>query len=266
MIASGVVFEIGLFAASARGTLVAFAIAAGLLGLCEAGFWTTVVELGAPFGGTAAGMMNTGGNAGGTLSPFLTPLFSGWLTTHYGPDLGWRLSLAIAGVIVVAGAALWLGVSPPVDSDGKPVSPDKVLREGSGADIIAAIRKALEALTFVERPVVRAGADARRVFRAAVSRLEDVCPELDVCSFILEVEEDEASQQWLASIGLPQFASAGAGSVIWSERNRVISSEITANAIGTAGIVSRSMSLWKGRSEPSDIGDSPAAMSDNGDL
>ena len=115
MIASGLVFEIGLFAPVLRHA-VCVRVAAGLLGLCEAGFWTTVVELGAPFGGTAAGMMNTGGNAGGTLSPFLTPLFSGWLTVHYGPDLGWRLSLAIAGVIVVAGAALWLGVSPPVDS------------------------------------------------------------------------------------------------------------------------------------------------------
>ena len=55
MIASGSVFELGLLAPSAQGTLVAFVVAAALLGLCEAGFWTTVVELGGPFGGTAAG-------------------------------------------------------------------------------------------------------------------------------------------------------------------------------------------------------------------
>jgi MFS transporter, ACS family, D-galactonate transporter len=120
MIASGLVFELGLFAPTAQGTLIAFVVAAGLLGLCEAGFWTTVVELGDPFGGTAAGLMNTGGNAGGTLSPYLTPLFSGWLTAHFGADLGWRLSLAIAGAVVIAGAALWCGVSPPGDSDPKP--------------------------------------------------------------------------------------------------------------------------------------------------
>ena len=53
----------------AQMTLLAFTVSAGLLGLCEAGFWTSVVELGSPFGGTAAGLMNTGGNAGGTLSP-----------------------------------------------------------------------------------------------------------------------------------------------------------------------------------------------------
>ena len=117
MIGSGLVFDVGLLAPTAQGTLVAFVVAAGLLGLCEAGFWTTVVELGHPFGGTSAGLMNTGGNAGGTLSPYLTPLCSGWLTAHFGPDLGWRLSLAIAGAIVIAGAALWCGVSPPGDAD-----------------------------------------------------------------------------------------------------------------------------------------------------
>jgi MFS transporter, ACS family, D-galactonate transporter len=119
MIASGSVFELGLIAPSAQGTLVAFVVAAALLGLGEAGFWTTVVELGGPFGGTAAALMNTGGNAGGTLSPYLTPLFSAFFVTHYGNDLGWRLSLAIAGAIVVAGAALWWGVNPPVESDQK---------------------------------------------------------------------------------------------------------------------------------------------------
>ena len=94
MIASGVVFELGLLAPDARITLAAFTLSAGLLGLCEAGFWTTVVELGHPFGGTAAGLMNTGGNAGGTCRP-LTPLL-GVLRRH-GPELGWRLSLGSRG-------------------------------------------------------------------------------------------------------------------------------------------------------------------------
>ena len=129
MIASGSVFELGLLAPNAQGTLIAFVVAAAMLGLCEAGFWTTVVELGGPFGGTAAGLMNTGGNAGGTLSPYLTPLFSTFFVTHYGNDMGWRLSLAIAGAVVVAGAALWWGVNPPVDSHLK-MSPNSPSREG----------------------------------------------------------------------------------------------------------------------------------------
>jgi MFS family permease len=118
MIASGVVFELGLLAADARTTLTAFTLSAGLLGLCEAGYWTTVVELGRPFGGTAAGLMNTGGNAGGTLSPYLTPVLSGFFAAHYGPELGWRLSLGVAGVIVIAGAAFWWGLEPDRSPDG----------------------------------------------------------------------------------------------------------------------------------------------------
>jgi ACS family D-galactonate transporter-like MFS transporter len=116
MIASGVAFELGLLAPDARLTFAAFTLSAGLLGLCESGFWTTVVELGRPFGGTAAGLMNTGGNAGGTLSPVLTPLLSAFFATRYGPDLGWRLSLGVAGIVVIAGAAFWWGVE--ADSSG----------------------------------------------------------------------------------------------------------------------------------------------------
>ena len=116
MIASGVVFEIGVFAPHPQATLVAFVIAAALLGMCEAGFWTTVVELGGPYGGTAAGLMNTGGNAGGTLSPYLTPLFSGYFAARHGTDLGWRLSLAVAGVVLIAGAVVWWGINPADDS------------------------------------------------------------------------------------------------------------------------------------------------------
>jgi MFS transporter, ACS family, D-galactonate transporter len=110
MITSGVAFELGLLAPNARTTMAAFTLSAGLLGLCEAGYWTTVVELGRPFGGTAAGLLNTGGNAGGALSPYLTPVLSAFFAAHFGPDLGWRLSLGIAGVVVIAGAAFWCGI------------------------------------------------------------------------------------------------------------------------------------------------------------
>jgi hypothetical protein len=126
-----------------------------------------------------------------------------------------------------------------------------VLQEGTGADLIAAIREAPRALTFISVPWSMPERRARQVFRVAASRLEEMGPELGIRFFILAVDEDEASQHWLASIGLPQFASAGAGSIVWSERDRVISSEISASAIGSAGIIARTMSLWRGPSEPS---------------
>ena len=76
MFASGGVFEMGLLVSNPQATLAAFILSAAFLGLCEAAFWTTAVELGGRYGGTAAGLMNTGGNAGGAISPYLTPAMS----------------------------------------------------------------------------------------------------------------------------------------------------------------------------------------------
>lgn len=117
MLLSGLVFELGLLSPDARTTVIAFMISAALVGVCEGVFWTSVVELGGRFGGTAAGLMNAGGNAGGTLSPYLTPLLGTLFAQSYGPDLGWRLSLATAGAIVIVGAGLWLGVAPAAEKD-----------------------------------------------------------------------------------------------------------------------------------------------------
>jgi MFS family permease len=112
MIGSGAVFELGLLAPNPHVTLVAFTIAAGLIGACEGAFWTTGVELGGRYGGTTGALMNAGGNLGGTLSPYVTPLLGGIFAEHYGEDAGWRMGLAVAGGIVIAGAVLWCGVRP----------------------------------------------------------------------------------------------------------------------------------------------------------
>jgi MFS family permease len=120
MFASGLVFEAGLVAGSPKATLAAFVVSATLLGACEASFWTTVVDLGGRLGGTAAGLMNTGGNAGGTLSPYVTPLLSRILADRYGAELGWRLSLAVAGVIAFLGGLLWWSVR--VEKENREIS------------------------------------------------------------------------------------------------------------------------------------------------
>ncbi len=124
MFASGVVFELGLLASRPGATIAAFVFSAALLGLCEAAFWTTAVELGGPYGGSAAGLMNTGGNAGGAISPYLTPLLSDLIARQYGADMGWRLALAVAGVIVFAGGGLWLFIHPakPAEKNAGPES------------------------------------------------------------------------------------------------------------------------------------------------
>jgi MFS family permease len=117
MIGSGLAFELGLFMHDFGSLATLFMLSAGMLGMSEGAFWTTVVELGAPHGGFAASLMNTGGNLGGLLSPVATPalslLFAGW----YGDALGWRLSLAVAGAISVLGALLWAGVDVRKQND-----------------------------------------------------------------------------------------------------------------------------------------------------
>jgi MFS transporter, ACS family, D-galactonate transporter len=127
MIASGLVFELGAMSTDSHVMVAAFTCSAGLLGICEAAFWTTIVELGSPRGGLAAGLMNMGGNAGGLLSPVVTPWLSErlgatpWLSERfgalYGDGVGWRASLGVAGAISVIGALLWLGVKSLPESE-----------------------------------------------------------------------------------------------------------------------------------------------------
>jgi sugar phosphate permease len=125
MVASGVVFELGLLGSDSRVMVTAFTISAALLGMCEGAFWTTAVELGRSRGGLAAGMMNMGGNAGGFLSPIATPWLGEYFGRHLGTAIGWRASLAVAGAISVVGALMWLGVHSgpqelPVDEMSNP--------------------------------------------------------------------------------------------------------------------------------------------------
>jgi MFS family permease len=130
MIASGIVFEVGAASVDSRVMVAAFTLSAGLLGMCEAAFWTTIVEMGSPRGGLAAGVMNMGGNAGGLLSPVVTPWLSErfgspavahWLNERlgagFGESVGWRASLAVAGAVAVFGALLWFGVKSRTDGE-----------------------------------------------------------------------------------------------------------------------------------------------------
>ena len=124
MFASGGVFELGLLASKPQVTLAAFVLAAAFLGACEAAFWTTAVELGGPYGGTAAGLMNTGGNAGGTLSPTLTPLLGGLAAQH----LWRRRRLATQPCRCrnhrVRRGALWWIIHPPDKSEKSSAADD----------------------------------------------------------------------------------------------------------------------------------------------
>jgi hypothetical protein len=120
-----------------------------------------------------------------------------------------------------------------------------LLREGNGVELVGAIREASRALVFISVPWSGPERQGREVFRAAVEILEQKA-DLGITFFRLEVDEDEASQQWLTSIGYMQFASMGAVSLIWLQSGGVLATEINGLSLGASCIVARSTSLWCG--------------------
>jgi MFS transporter, ACS family, D-galactonate transporter len=93
---------VGVFTDSPNVILISFAIAMAAVGSCEGSFWTASVRIGGAQGGTAAAILNTGGNAVGLLAPVATPI----IAAHF----GWKAGLVLASVVCIGGAALWWGV------------------------------------------------------------------------------------------------------------------------------------------------------------
>jgi len=92
-------------------TITYFTLALAALGLSEAAFWQTAIELGGTRGGTAAAVMNTGGNGIGLLAPIVTP----WIALH----AGWRLGIAVGGIVGLLGALCWLWIRPAPVTNGE---------------------------------------------------------------------------------------------------------------------------------------------------
>ncbi len=104
MLGGAVLLGCGLWATDPVWITVWFGLAMAAVGATEGPFWATALELGGRRGATAAGIFNTGGNAGGALAPALTPLVS--------TAFGWPLAIALGSLVCVAGASLWLWIKP----------------------------------------------------------------------------------------------------------------------------------------------------------
>jgi MFS family permease len=102
----------GIFARERFWIVTAFTASLGVLGLCEASFWTVAVNLGKQRGGTSAAIMNTGGNGIGLLAPMATP----WLSEH----LGWQWGFGAGAIVAMLGALCWFGISQP-ESEAKQI-------------------------------------------------------------------------------------------------------------------------------------------------
>jgi MFS family permease len=101
----GAVFLVGGLLATQAGWIVLwFALAMASVGAVEGPMWATALELGGRRGATAAGIFNTGGNAGGVLAPVLTPLVSN--------AYGWPWGIGVGSLVCLAGVCLWRWIDP----------------------------------------------------------------------------------------------------------------------------------------------------------
>jgi MFS family permease len=112
MTASAAFLGAGIVCREPAWIVTCFSFALALLGACEGAFWTTAIDLGGRQGGLSAAIVNTGGNAGGALAPWLTPLIS-----HH---FGWQAGIGVACVVCFLGAVNWLWIDP---DEGRPSEP-----------------------------------------------------------------------------------------------------------------------------------------------
>lgn len=104
MIAGAGWLFLGLCAKEPAWIVTYFSFAMAAVGATEGPFWTTAIELGGRRGGTAAGIVNTGGNGGGLLAPVVTP----WVSKLW----GWGWGISLGSMVCLVGVVLWLWIDP----------------------------------------------------------------------------------------------------------------------------------------------------------
>jgi MFS transporter, ACS family, glucarate transporter len=101
---SGLAVAIGGYADSPWLAVASLSLGGGWLYFSVGAYWASTTDLSKTYAGTLSGLMNTGANLGGALSPTMTP----WLADHW----GWPVSLLVAALIALAGALMWLMIDP----------------------------------------------------------------------------------------------------------------------------------------------------------
>ncbi len=104
MLLSGTCIVAGTRIAEPYAAITLLSLGAGFLYFTVGAFWASTIDLAPRHAGTLSGIMNTGANVGGTISPTLTP----WLAEHF----GWNMSLGFAATIAAIGGLLWLLIRP----------------------------------------------------------------------------------------------------------------------------------------------------------
>ena len=87
---------------------------AGALYLSQSSFWSASADIGKNSAGSVSGFMNMGGQIGGALTAWLTPVIAKYL--------GWTASFLVAAALCAAGALAWLPVKLEEKVERQPVA------------------------------------------------------------------------------------------------------------------------------------------------
>ena len=101
---AGAFLSLGARTTNGYSAAVCLALSTALVLCVEGPFWATATEIAGAKSGLAGGIMNTGCNVGGLVSPALTPVLAA--------AIGWENALHVAAGLAVLAAALWLGIDP----------------------------------------------------------------------------------------------------------------------------------------------------------
>lgn len=93
---------LGAFADSPWLALTWLSLGAGWLYFPVGAYWASTVDLSKRHAGALSGLMNTGANLGGAISPMLTP----WLADRF----GWAAALGFGAIIALAGGLMWIKI------------------------------------------------------------------------------------------------------------------------------------------------------------
>ncbi|MEC4674804.1 MAG: MFS transporter [Nitrospirota bacterium] len=104
MSGAAIAILVGAYMEAPLGAILFLSLGAGFLYFTIGAFWSSTTDLSKPHAGTLSGLMNTGANLGGTLSPTLTP----WLANQF----GWSTSLGFAAAMALVGALAWMRIRP----------------------------------------------------------------------------------------------------------------------------------------------------------
>ena len=104
MVLAGLAIALGGVVDSPFLAITSLSFGAGWLYFAVGSYWASTADLSKDHAGTLSGIMNTGANIGGAISPTLTP----WLANQW----GWPVSLGVAATVAIAGGLLWLCIKP----------------------------------------------------------------------------------------------------------------------------------------------------------